>query len=72
MSNPDILRVSHKNRAFQNLTFFAKILTQNQFALIAYIIKSTKNQKGKPCTMDSPLLKKDITRIFCGHNMRML
>jgi hypothetical protein len=58
------LRVSHKNRAFQNLIFFAKILTQNQFSLIAYIIKSANPQKSKPCKMDLPLLKKDITRIF--------
>jgi hypothetical protein len=26
-----------------------------------YIVKSIKNQKGKPCEMDLPLLKNDIT-----------
>ena len=25
---------------------------------------ASKNQKGKPCEMDSPLLKNDITRFF--------
>jgi len=28
---------------------------------IAYIVKSIKNQKGKPSEMDLPLLKNDIT-----------
>jgi len=34
---------------------------RKQSILIAYIVKSIKNQKGKPSEMDLPLLKNDIT-----------
>ncbi len=37
---------------------------RKQSILIAYIVKSIKNQKGKPSEMDLPLLKNDITRFF--------
>jgi hypothetical protein len=39
----------------------AKSTAQHQLVPITYIAKSTKKQKGKPCQMDLPLLKNDIT-----------
>jgi hypothetical protein len=35
-----------------------------QLAPITYIVKSTKDQKGKPLKIDLPFLKNDITRFF--------
>jgi len=38
--------------------YLAKSTTWNQFLLIAYIVFLTKMQKGKPCGMDLPVLKR--------------
>jgi len=41
------------------LEYFAK--TKGPSISVTYILFLTKMQKGKPCEMDLPLLKNDIT-----------
>jgi hypothetical protein len=57
----DILRVSNENRAIQNLCYLAISTGSSISTSSTYIVKFTKNQKGKPDKMDLPLLKNDIT-----------
>jgi hypothetical protein len=45
----------------RDLLMGTSIPIRKQSILIAYIVKSIKNQKGKPCEMDLPFLKNDIT-----------
>jgi len=44
--------------------YLANIPIRKQSILIAYIVKSIKNQKGKPSALDLPSSKNDITNIF--------
>jgi len=51
-----LLKVDHDCWGYRT-----SIPIRKQSILIAYIVKSIKNQKGKPSEMDLPLLKNDIT-----------
>jgi hypothetical protein len=54
----DILRVSHENRACQNLWYLTSNTSCNQFLFITYIIKM---KRANPAKKNLPLLKDDIT-----------
>ena len=51
--------------------YLTSIPTRKQSILIAYIVKSIKNQKGKPSEMELSFLKNDITKNL-GHQIPVI
>ena len=64
LSNCDTLRLSHENRAFQNLCFLAKTTTRSQFVLITYILFLTILQKRQILLKEFALIKKRYHRFL--------
>ena len=58
-----IVALIDERRDVVDYIYLAKTTTQSQFVLITYIVKSTKNQKGKPNEIGLPLSKNEITNI---------
>jgi hypothetical protein len=53
--------LSIERRGVVDYRYLTSIPIRKQSILIAYIVKSTKNQKGKPQKKALPFLKNDIT-----------
>ena len=60
----DILRLSYKNQACQNLCFLAILTSECNSRKITYIVKSTKKQKDKPSRKGFALLGKRYHKNF--------